>query len=46
MFQRHDIAYSISIHMQESIWDIKINKIAFQTGVYILYSSEIYVATG
>ena len=27
-------------------WDLKIDKITFQTSVYILYSSEIYATTG
>ena len=30
----------------EMIWDPKIDKIIFQMGVYIPYSSEIYVAIG
>ena len=30
----------------EMILDLKIDKITFQTVVYILYLSEIYVATG
>ena len=32
--------------VQKSIWDLKIDKITFQTGVYILYSSRICVVTG
>ena len=32
--------------VHKSIWDLKIDKITFQTGMYILYSSEICVAMG
>ena len=41
-----EIPKSFPYVVQKSIWDLKIDKITFQMGVYILYSSEIYAATG
>ena len=38
--------YYEGYYIYKSIWDLTIDKITFQTGVYILYSSEIYVTTG
>jgi hypothetical protein len=44
-FQKKRPFSKISFIVQKSIWDLKIDKITFQTRVYILYSSEICVAT-
>ena len=37
---------NLSRKVDKSIWDLKIDEIIFQTGVYILYLSEICAVTG